>query len=474
MKRSAIVVGLCMALASGRAATVDPAAFGLSPTADPATNAAALQKALDGGRKTVRVSEPGTYLLDRSVYFDSDTVFECGPGVTFRRAASYPNMFVNRGAWNYHSNSNITVRGLHISVNNMGQTPGNDTPCPGLRGQVAFYNVSRIRVYDFKCLDLTAGQYCIHFAGFEDIIMDGFEIRGKKDGIHLNAGRVFAIRNGFLETGDDGIALNAGDWPVACTPVMGSIENGVIENVHDMPGGRCNFARVITGCWKEWHSGMRLQRGDIFTVGKNVYSVALPDLSTNEYVSLTAPSHTRGVWTSPEGIPFLWLQNDGETRADIRNVVFRDCFLHSKRSVSCSWEFGGYARLVHPEIDPKDFPVIDITLENVVSDSGATIVSGNASATLRLFNCRSAGSLVSMGGGRVRWDSNTYPTVRRILASGCTFAGPEEGRAPDFLFTDPNGDVQLTLCGNLQERPVRVSAPKSSKFSVRGDSEWKQ
>ena len=39
-----------------------------------------------------------------------------------------------------------------------------------------------------------------------------------------------------------------------------------------LDGGKCNFARVITGSWKQWHPGMKLQRCDIFNVGKNVYS----------------------------------------------------------------------------------------------------------------------------------------------------------------------------------------------------------
>lgn len=461
-------MGVCSVMVFSACAAngfVDPADFGLRAGGDAAANAVALQKALDGGLKVVRVAEPGVYDLDRRIYLDSDTVFECVPGVTFRRAANYENMFVNRGAWHYHSNSNITVRGLSISVNNMGKTPEFDAPCHGLRGQVAFYNVSRIRVYDFKCLDLTAGQYCIQFVKFEDFVMDGFEIRGKKDGIHVNAGSNFAIRNGILETGDDGIALNAGDWPLYCTPYMGSIRNGVIENVHDMPGGRCNFARVITGCWRDWFSGMKVQRGDLFRVGTNVYAVALAKISTNEYVSTSMPTHTRGVATGKDGLPYVWLQGDGETRADIENVVFRDCFLHSSRSISCSWELGGYARLIHPTIGKKDYPKIDITLDHVVSDSGTCLVNGNADAIVRMRGCKSAGSMVEMGGGKVKWDSNVYPTTRRILVDNCYFAD-DGSKGNVFLFTDPDGDVKVLFSGCLFDREPAVYAPKSSKLSV--------
>ena len=36
-------------------------------------------------------------------------------------------------------------------------------------------------------------------------MLDGFEIRGAKDGVHINAGRKFVVRNGTVETGDDGL-----------------------------------------------------------------------------------------------------------------------------------------------------------------------------------------------------------------------------------------------------------------------------
>ncbi|MBO7684997.1 MAG: hypothetical protein J6V72_01345, partial [Kiritimatiellae bacterium] len=67
-----------------------------------------------------------------------------------------------------------------------------------------------------------------HAVDFDGIVVDGFVIRGGKDGIHLNRGKNFVVRNGVLRTLDDGIAVNAGEWPGGFTPVMGSIENGLI------------------------------------------------------------------------------------------------------------------------------------------------------------------------------------------------------------------------------------------------------
>ena len=442
---------------------VEPAEFGFAPDAPAATNAAALQKALDGGKKWVRVSRPGVYGLDRTVFIDSDTEIDFAPGVILQKRAAYANILVNRGAFQYAWNTNITVRGLRISVNGFQSIPGPDSAAPGLRGQFALYHVRHARIYDFTCLDIEGGQYCFQIAGFEDVILDGFEIRGKKDGVHVNAGKCFAIRNGILETGDDGIALNAGDWPGGCTPVMGSIEDGVIENIRDMAGGKCNFARVITGVWTDWHKGMLLQRGDIFRVGKNVYAVHPMPLGTNEYVSLTAPTHTHGVWKSPEGIQFQFLQNDGETRADIRNVVFRDLFLYSGRSISCSWELGEWARLIHPEIKQSDLPVCDITVENVFSPTPCPVIRGNSCATLRLDNIRANGPIVSLSSLRA------HPATWRVICTG-TYFGPRENREPDFRFGGTNGDLDLQIGSALQDRDVRLSiAGTLASARVRGE-----
>ncbi len=454
-----IVLGMCV-----YGSVVDPADFGFSPDAPAATNAAALQKALDGGRRVVRIARPGVYGLDRTVFIDSDTEIHFGPGVVLQKRAAYANILVNRGAFEYSWNTNITVRGLRISVNGFQSIPGPDSAAPGLRGQFALYRVRHARIYDFSCLDMEGGQYCFHIAGFEDVILDGFDIRGKKDGVHVNAGRNFAIRNGVLQTGDDGIALNAGDWPGGCTPIMGSIEDGVIENIHDLAGGRCNFARVITGVWTDWHTGMRLQRGDIFRVGKNVYAVHPMPLGTNEYVSLTAPAHTRGVWKSPEGINFQYLQNDGETRADIRNVVFRDLFLYAGRTISCSWEIGGWARLIHPEIKQADLPVCDITVQNVFSPTTCPVISGNSCATLRLDNIRANGPVVSMTSRR------DHPATWRVICTG-TYFGRRDNREPDFRFSGHGGDLNLQIASALQDRDVRLSvAGTLSSARVNGDA----
>ena len=474
----ALAVGLAIAFAACGGSTsaperkiVDPAEFGFSPDAAPDVNAAALQKALDGGKRTVRVSKPGVYGLDRNVYLDSDTTLDFAPGTVLKKMKPYQHVLVNRGAYSYGCDSNIVVRNLEIRVNKMEKEPDPNSNAPGLNGHVTFYRVKNVTCRNLTCTDFERSQYCYHAVDFDGIVVDGFVIRGGKDGIHLNRGRNFVVRNGVLRTLDDGIAVNAGEWPGGFTPVMGSIENGLVENVVDEDGGKCNFARVITGCWKQWHPGMKLQRCDIFNVGKNVYTVFPMPLGTNEYVSMTAPTHKHGVWKSPEGINFLFLQDDGETRADIRNVTFRNIRMNCKRSIACYWENCEWARLVHPEIPPKDYPVIDIRVENVVKTAPDAIVAGNASADIVFDNVKSEkGPILSMW----RWSSSVqgtplYATVHNITVTNCVFDG--ESRM-DFNFFDPDGKGTLTLRGNRTHRPVKVRAP--SGIRVSGDTPFEK
>ncbi|MBR4170333.1 MAG: hypothetical protein IKR48_01630, partial [Kiritimatiellae bacterium] len=120
---------------------VDPAEFGFLPGAAPDVNAAALQRALDGGGRTVRVAKPGVYGLDRDVFIDSDTTLEFAPGAVLKKMKTYQHVLVNRGAYNYGCDSNIVVRNLEISVNKMEKEPDPNSNAPGLNGHISFYRV---------------------------------------------------------------------------------------------------------------------------------------------------------------------------------------------------------------------------------------------------------------------------------------------------------------------------------------------
>ena len=440
---------------------VDPADHGFTPDATAATNATALQRALDGGKRTVRVTRPGVYGLDRTVWLDSDTRLIFGPGVVLQKQAAYVHVLANRGLANWKWDANITVEGARIDVNDFSAGHDENSPMFGNRGQISFCRIRNLTVRSFTCLNLHGPQYGYHIAMFENSILDGFEIRGAKDGVHVNAGRKFVIRNGTLETGDDGIALNAEDW-VSSTPVVGDIEDGLIENVTDEGDGRCNFSRILTGAWTDWHKGIRLQRGDTVRCGKNLYGVLMP-LGTKEYVSLETPSHTQGVWTDKSGLKFWFMQDNGALSANIRNVTFRNLYLRSPRSgFRTDWETSSeWNRGIHPEVKPEDYPVCEIRLEDVYSESPHPLVYGNQSASLWLRNVyKTRGPLIDFY--RHGCDIQVWGHLSGVMLK------PDDGKGADIAMHGAGASLNLTVDGLMQARDLRLSIDAGVHARVNG------
>lgn len=456
------VAGCALAeTARAGAGIVDPADYGFAADAPAATNAAALQRALDGGKRTVQVTHPGVYGLDRTVWLDGDTRLIFAHGVVLQKQAAYVHVLANRGLAAGKWDANIVVEGVRIDVNNMSAVHAEDSPMFGNRGQISFSRIRNLTVRDFTCLNLHGPQYAFQIATFENVVLDGFEIRGAKDGVHVNAGRKFVVRNGTLETGDDGIALNAEDW-ISSAPVVGDIEDGLIENVTDDGHGQCNFSRILTGAWPEWHEGIRLQRGDTVRCGKNLYRVAMP-LGTKEYVSMEAPAHTRGVWTDKSGLKFWFMQDDGASSANIRNVTFRNVYLRSPRNgFRADWETQSeWNRGIHPEVKAENYPVCEIRLEDFYSESPQALVFGNQSVTLWLRNVyKTRGPLIDFC--REGCDIDVWLHLSGVMLK------PDDGKGADIAVRGAGGALNLTVDGLMQARDLRLSVGPGVRARVNG------
>lgn len=458
--------GVCSLCAAQMGKVVDPSEFGFDPTATAETNAAALQKALDGGSRIVRVAKPGIYDVDRTVYVDSHTTLEFAKGAVLRKTAPYCSVVINRGAHCYGHDTDIEIRGLEISVNGFERKSYEaDEPERFIRGQLALYNVDNVRVSGFRCLDYGSAQYCVHIVCFRNIVFEDFEINGRKDGVHFNSGRDFIVRNGIISAGDDAIAINAGDWP-DCAPEIGPIENGLVENLKILPRPRDQWRRkvgefglVIASVWPDWHEGIRLQRNDMVRHGQNVYFVSPMPFSTNEYASVTPPVHTKGVWKSPEGISFTFMKNDGSNRADVRNVVFRDIEVTNPNGLSIWWETGsGWSRAVHPEIRPEDYPVIDITLERCHTKyPGGPLVRRGVPANIRIVDCTSMGPLLWLGRPLQTGGRSFRGCVRTIAVENCLFNGVE--RDDLLFFGECENNVNVSGCRGTRCPVIHVIPP---------------
>ncbi len=330
-------------------AWVDASSFGFSPESDGIENMEALQRAVDEGG-TILITRPGIYNIAGTVYIGSHTTLCFSQGVSLRKVApqgAFTHVFLNRGALSGTTDYNIVIEGLHLIVN--GIDVRSDT-IGGLRGQIAFLHIKDLRIEHFRCFDLCKQQFAIHICTFEDIQLNDLVIKGAKDGVHLGRGRRFAITNGIFQTHDDAIALNAHDY-ASSNPELGWIENGIIQNCHDLPkeNGKSTgfFCRILAGAWTDWQAGMEVQQSDSVVSEGRLYRVSgEPDGSI--HTSLTRPTHLTG-YQVLDGIKWRMVQDEDIHMAGVRNVVFRDIFLENPRvGFSVHFDRDAYSRSYYP------------------------------------------------------------------------------------------------------------------------------
>lgn len=330
----------------------DASSYGFSPEASGITNAMALQKALDQ-TGTIIVNIPGIYKVAGTIYIGSNTSLIFGNNIFLKKVDEkgvFSHVLVNKGAKTKTYNNNIVVEGLQIIVNGM-DVRKFDTAY-GLRGQLAFFYVKDLRIDRFRCLDLGKEQFGIHVCTFEDILLNDIIIKGDKDGVHLGRGKRFKISNGIFQTNDDAVALNGHDYATS-NPEMGWIEDGVIENCHDLADNKVpigHFCRIVAGAWIDWRKGMEVQQSDAVVSNGRIYRVqAKPD--GTKYQSLTPPTHTSGTEIL-DGITWGMVQEDIIYTAGVRNVVFRDIFLSKARpGFTILFENDKYSRSYYPEAE---------------------------------------------------------------------------------------------------------------------------
>ncbi len=327
---------------------INAADFGFLPTKSGIENTKALQQAVDQGG-TIVVSQPGTYKIADTVYVGSNTSLIFGNNVFLKKVdeqGPFTHVLLNKGALTKTYDHNITVKGLHIIVNDIDVRR---YKIYGLHGQIAFFYIKDLRIDRFRLMDLGKAQFAIHVCTFEDIIIDDVIIKGDKDGVHLGRGKRFTIRNGIFQTFDDAVALNAHDYSVG-NPELGWIEDGVVENCHDLDANHEKvgfFCRILAGAWIDWRPGMEVQQSDSVVCNGKIYRVqAQPDGTV--YTSITQPTHEHGS-TVLDGINWGVVQSDVTYTAGVRNVTFRDIFLKKPRiGFSIHFDNDRYSRSYYP------------------------------------------------------------------------------------------------------------------------------
>ncbi len=396
--------------------------FGFLPEASGIENAKALQKAVDRAG-TIVVSRPGIYKISGTVFIGSDTSLIFGAKVFLQKTVEkepFTHVFLNKGALTKTWDERIVIDGLSIIVN------GVDVRkflVFGLHGHLSFFYARDIRINRFRCRDIGKWQYGIHVCTFEDLIIDDVIVSGDKDGIHLGRGKRFNIRNGVFRTYDDAIALNAHDYDVG-NPELGWIEDGVVENCHDLDDHHQKkvgyFSRIIAGAWLDWRPGMEVQKSDTVVSNGRLYRV-LADPDSKVYKSLTRPEHRQGEKVL-DGIRWSMVQNDVTYNVGVRNVVFRNIFLHKPRhSFSMHADHDRYSRSFYPGVKA---PVqAQLRFENIRvlhNREKAVVLVGTPADVIHISNSSLRNSSVFFHGN----DSVADYGFTKVLLTGCTFNHP--------------------------------------------------
>lgn len=304
---------------------IDAADYGFLPTETGTNNTKALQVVMNK-EGTIVISKPGTYKMAGTAYIGDNTSLIFGNGVIVEKSAengAFTHVFLNKGALTRTYNHNITITGLNLKVNGVDKVMD---AIFGLRGQLAFFYVKNLKIVGFRCTDLAKGQFCLHICTFEDLLINDAVIKGDKDGIHLGKGKRFRISNVVFDTADDAIALVPGDW-VNSNPEFGDLENGLIENCHDLKDTKGAFVKLVGSAWVDWKPGIEVRHGDAFVSEGKIYRV-LAKNDNKSYKSITRPAFEKGTMEL-DGIKWLMFQTDTIHTAVVKDVTFRDIFLES-------------------------------------------------------------------------------------------------------------------------------------------------
>jgi hypothetical protein len=452
--------------APASAGFTNAAQFGFSPAASGLENMKALQRAIDQ-TGTIIVSEPGTYKIAGTVFIGSHTSLIFGHNVFLKKSdeqGAFSHVLLNKGALTKTYDEHISVEGLNVIVNGMDVRK---FLVYGLHGQLAFFYVKDLRIERFRCLDIGKAQYGVHICTFEDIVINDVILKGDKDGVHLGRGKRFTISRGTFQTYDDAVALNAHDYDVG-NPELGWIEDGVVENCHDLADDKKPvgyFCRILAGAWIDWQPGMEVQKSDTVVSNGRLYRVfAKPD--ETKYKSTTQPMHETGS-QELDGITWVVVQNDVTYTAGVRNVVFRDIFLHKPRiGFSVHFDNDKFSRSYYPGAKVPQQEQLTFDNIRVLHDQRTEFLSiGTPVDVLTITNSSFKNNRINFHGNKAMPDYGKT----KINLYGCVFT---QAGAMDLLTNSvPNKEIFLKTSSNLERHDdfsARIVAG-SGKVSVDSD-----
>ncbi len=436
--------------------------YGFSVNNDGFENARALQRAVLGGGE-IFISEPGVYEIADQIILEDDTDLHFCEGAFLKRLNNPEEngyVFINSGAYTKTYNKNIAITGLNIICNNIIASPktvGSKKVILGLIGHCCFFYVKNLTIRNFECLDLPEKNFAIHICTFENVVLENLHIEGMKDAVHFGRGKKFSVRHGIFRTFDDPIALNGHDY-VTANPELGWIEDGLIEDCHDLNADTTTgyFCRILAGAWTDWYEGMVVQRSDTVVSEGRLYRVFMP-VDGKTYCSVTRPTHKTGE-KEYDGIVWSVVQDDVTYCAGCRNIHFKDIYLQKNRPVAFSIHFDRdeWSRSYYPN---SPSPVQEnLTFENIIVEAdeiSMLLWSLTPVKHVRFIDCKLKNNLIRFA--RLRAEGIVYPTTDLVfdgtkfeeaipLLVQCSF-----GTSVNLhVVNSENGDFSSEIQGNVR------------------------
>lgn len=334
--------------------------YGLSISNTGAQNRLALQKAVDGGNKTVYINN-GVYDINDTILLDSNTKLMFELGATLHKVTGsgtpFTHVFLNRGSLTRTYDENITIDGLTVTGANVGTY---STAIVGLSGHMSFYYIKHLRITNYTCVDGGDSLFMFNLCKWEDVYFDGIKITSLKDAFALQTGRKAIISNAVLETRDDAIGLKTCDYPNH-EAEAGDIDDILLYNITDSNYGGQPVTgysvRVLLASWTDWANGNTYWRGDHCLSNGNLYISDLP--LNGSAIGSDAPIHSTGVVTGADGIPWRFITISAKKNTTVSNVRIDGCNFKKGRTTVFAESWSGSAagdfRGIYPGTEGTSF-----------------------------------------------------------------------------------------------------------------------
>jgi hypothetical protein len=400
-----------------------------------ADNVAALNDALTNHR-SVKITTPGVYEIDGTIWIPSNTKLEFVAGCTIKKMANIPvqytHVFANKGCLTGTRNSNISLIGNGLVVEVNGIHDINTTY--RMRGNLNFFRVDGLIVSGIYNDDNEADQYFSHGADLTSFNYSHFDLSGHKDGLNfcgpLNNG---VIEDIAVDTNDDGIILMTNNGSVVA-PSLGDIQNIALNRItgNGISHPTTPRFRIASSSWANWAGGNTYDLSDLCVNAGNIY---IKD-NTVAMVAANAPVHISGSVTGADGIKWSWLQAGTITEANVKNVTITtfNCGGGNLPFNFSADSWAGEYRSYYPGTEGNSY------IENIIIDGmtwsasgGATYNAFRGEGAIKKFTLKNSNLDLTGTSGALYYAYTTIGTVpfENINIENCNIKLPN---ATNYLF----------------------------------------